>query len=83
MFYNYSNLEYINLINFTEKSFFNVNNMLDFFPDNIIVCLNENSNKIITKININCYTRDFSDNWKIKQKNKVNKKEYVMTIIMI
>ena len=70
MFYNYSNLEYINLINFTEKSSLNVNNMFDYFPDNIIVCLNENNYKIVAKININCYTRDFSDNWKINKKRK-------------
>ena len=58
MFYN-SNLEYINLTNFTKKSSLNLNNMLDYFPDNIVVCLNENSNKIKTKIeNINCYTID-------------------------
>jgi len=45
--------------------------MLDYFPDNIVVCLNENSNKIKTKIeNINCYTIDWSNNWKIKQKRK-------------
>ena len=74
MFYNCSNLEYINLINFSEKSLTAVAYMFDFVPDNIVVCINENSNKILSQIkNKNCYTIDCSDNWKIKQKKIVNK----------
>ena len=75
MFYNCSNLEYINLINFTENSLTDYNNMFDLVPDNIVVCINENSNKILPQIkNKKCYTIDCSDNWKIKQKKIVNKK---------
>ena len=48
--------------------------MFYLVPDNIVVCINENSNKILPQIkDKNCYTIDCSDNWKIKQKKIVNK----------
>jgi len=74
IFYNCSNLEYINLINFKEKSNTSVEGIFDYVPDNVLICLNEKSNKILAQIkNITCYTIDCSYNWKIKQKKIVNK----------
>ena len=43
-------------------------------PVNIVICLNENSNKIKENLmNKMCYTINCSDDWKINQKNLVNK----------
>ena len=74
MFYRCIKLEYINLKNFIEKDSLNVTNIFKNVPDNIVACLNENSNKIKKEITNNtCYTLDCSDNWKINQKKIVNK----------
>ena len=44
--------------------------------ENIVICLNKNSSKILSTIkNIKCYTIDCSDNWEIEQKRIVNKND--------
>ena len=75
MFSGCKNLEYINLQNFKENSSLSINSSIfNKVPDNIVVCLNQNSNKILKEIKkINCYNLDCSDNWKIEQKKRVNK----------
>ena len=74
MFSGCSSLEYINLNNFIEKDDLNFSNIFNNVPNNVVVCLNENSNKIKKELQaINCYTIDCSDNWKINQKKLVNK----------
>ena len=51
-----------------------MDSIFDYVPDNVIVCLNEKSNKILKKLeNKLCYTLDCSDDWKTKQKKIVNK----------
>ena len=68
-------LSYINLKNFIENISLSVNNIFDLIQDNVIVCLNNNSKKLLEEIfKINCYTIDCSDNWQIKQKKKVDKR---------
>ena len=68
------NLEYINLKNFIEKESLSLSSLFQEVPDNIVVCLNENSNKILSELkNKGCYTIDCSDEWKTKQKKIVNK----------
>ena len=43
--------------------------MFDFVPGNIVVCMNENSKKILPQIKSKtCYITDCSNNWKMKQK---------------
>ena len=74
MFSGCSQLEYINLKNFTENSLSSFSNIFGNVPENIVACLNENSDKILGRIKEkNCYTLDCSDNWKINQKKLVNK----------
>ena len=81
MFFGCSKLEYINL-----KNFIGINSHLfldNFFdvPDNVVLCLNENSTKILQEIqNKNCYTLDCSDDWKINQKKLVNKTDICFDI---
>ena len=68
-----SKLQYINLKNFRENDSLTVDSFLTDIPNNIVVCLNEHSNKIKQKINEkNCYTIDCSDNWEINKKNLVD-----------
>ena len=80
MFSGCSKLEYINLSNFIESNQLSVGNIFYVFnalPDNIVVCLNENSNLIYQEIiKKNCYTLDCSDNWQLKQKKKVVKNNF-------
>ena len=74
MFSGCSNLEYINLKNFIENDSLSANSIFDQVPDNVVICLNNNSNIILTKIKEKaCYTIDCSDNWKTEQKKVVNK----------
>ena len=74
LFGNCPKLEYINIKNFIENDNLTIPNMFFNVPDNIVVCLDESSNKIRKEImNRNCYTFDCSDNWKIIQKKRINK----------
>ena len=74
MFSGCSKLEYINLKNFSQKVLSDIEYIFAAIQDNIVLCLNENSDIIKQKIMAkNCYTFDCSDNWKINQKKKVNK----------
>ena len=77
MFYYCLKLEYINLNIFTEISLPTASstyNMFNKVPDNVVVCLNQNSNKIKKEImNKNCYSIDCTDNWELNQKKLVNK----------
>ena len=69
-----SQLEYINLKNFIENTSLAVAGIFNNIPDNVAVCLNEESSKLLGEItNKNCYTIDCSDNWKINQKKIVTK----------
>ena len=74
MFKGCSKLEYINLKNFKETNLRYYPDIFENVPDNIVVCLNDNSNIIKQQImDKTCYTIDCSDNWKINKKKKVNK----------
>ena len=76
MFKGCSKLEYINLKNFKETNLRYYPDIFKNVPDNIVVCLNDNSNIIKQQImDKTCYTIDCSDNWKINKKKKVNKKD--------
>ena len=69
-----SNLEYVNLKNFREESISTKEDIFNQVPDNIVVCLNNDSNIILSQIQQkDCYTIDCSDNWEINQKKIVNK----------
>ena len=72
MFSSCYKLEYINLNNFIENDSLNTYDMFSSVPENIVVCLNENSNKIKENLMRKmCYTINCSDDWKINQKNLV------------
>ena len=74
MFSDCSNLEYINLKNFKEKNGLKTSGIFENVPDNVVVCLHENHNRIFPELmKKNCYTLDCSDNWKINQKKIINK----------
>ena len=73
MFKGCESLEYINLKNFIEKDSVSTKDIFNGVPENVVICLNENSDKILSQIkNKTCYTIDCSDNWKMKQKKIVN-----------
>ena len=79
MFKGCFNLTYINIKNFNEINLIAgyYSNIFENIPDNAIICLNANNNKniILSQIqNINCYTIDCTDDWKLKEKKIVNKK---------
>ena len=82
MFSNCSKLEYINLKKFIEYNSLNATNIFNNISDNIVLCLNENSNnKILKELEkINCYTLDCSENWEINQKKKANRTDICFDI---
>ena len=73
MFYNCSSLKYINLKNFTENKLNSVSNIFGLVPDNVIICLNENSNKIKSQIESKNHIKDCSECGNIREKKIVNK----------
>ena len=76
MFYDCINLEYINMYNFGAKESVNATDMLANVTDNIVICVNEDNytrSIIFAQIkNINCYTKDCSNDWKSNQKKIIN-----------
>ena len=72
--FNYcSKLEYINLKNFIENNSLIVSDIFKNIPNNLVVCLNENSNKIKQEImNKKCYSINCSDNWEINKKKSIS-----------
>ena len=66
MFQGCSKLEYINLKNFNENSLNQYDNMFAGVPKNVVICINVNRNKILSKLgeNSGCYIRDCSGDWK-------------------
>ena len=75
MFSGSSRLSYINLKNFVENSSLTISNIFSGIPENVVICLNNNNNKLLSEIiKINCYTIDCSDNWGKNRKNIVNKR---------
>ena len=75
MFSGCSSLEYINLKNFIENELLTIDKIFEQVPENVVVCLNDNSNSILSAINNKaCHTTDCSENWEIEQKKIVNKK---------
>ena len=73
MFSGCNNLEYINLKNFNEKQLTSNNDMFVNVPSNVVVYMNENNAKILSKLpNKNCRTIDCSDDWKLKQKKIID-----------
>jgi len=74
MFNGCSNLRYINLKNVIENDYLSVNSIFDEVPENVLVCLNNNSEKIKSKIlEKSCYSSSCSDQWETEQKTIVNK----------
>ena len=74
MFQGCLGLEYINLKYFIENFSLSVDSIFSKVPNNVIVCLNENSTKILAKIKEkNKYSIDCSECWRIKEKKTVNK----------
>ena len=73
-FSNCVNLGYIYLNNFIETQLLSAENIFNEIPDNVVICLNDNSDKILSEIiKKKCYTIDCSDSLEIKQKKLVNK----------
>ena len=75
MFYYSPNLEYINLNNFITSSLEKVNHCaFSLISENPVVCINEKDDFLISLLqeDINCYTIDCSNDWKSKQKKKMN-----------
>ena len=74
MFSGCSSLEYINLYNFREMNSVDAIQFFQNIPDNVVVCINENNNRIINELKTkSLYTIDCSSNWKINQKRIINK----------
>ena len=68
MFNGCSQLIYLNLKNFIENNSLEITEIFDKIPDNLVICLNENSNKILNQIKTKkCYNIDCSDNF-VKKK---------------
>ena len=74
MFFLSPNLEYINLNNFNTSSLENFDFAFSKISDNPVVCMNEKNDFLLSLLqeDINCYTIDCSNNWKSKQKKKIN-----------
>ena len=79
IFFGCEKLEYINLKNFVESESNEFQSYyLDMFynvPENVVVCINENTtkNKIFPQIQKKaCYVIDCTDDWKSKQKGIIN-----------
>ena len=78
-----SKLEYINLKNFQENNSLDASYIFDSVPENIVACLNELSDKILTELkNKICYTIDCSFNWEINQKMMSDKNECIRTNVI-
>ena len=76
MFSNCSRLSYLNLKNFIENDSLEVTDIFAEVPDNIVVCLNENSNIIFNEIQKKkFYSIDCSDNASQKNIKKTAKEE--------
>ena len=75
MFYSCSQLIFLNLKNFIENNSLDITNIFNVIPDNIVICLNENSNKILTQISqkkcfsINCSYEMKANNYSNCYKN--------------
>ena len=68
MFKGCSQLTYLNLKNFIENNSLLVQNIFSGVPDNIVICLNENSNNILNQTkNKKCFNIDCSDNYNPKK----------------
>ena len=68
MFYNCTNLQYINLSNFEVSSSTSTNYMFDLTPENLVICLNNNSQIIMNLIaQKQCSNIDCSNNWRENQ----------------
>ena len=75
LFHNCINLEYININKFTDEALNDTTDMFNNLPNNIIVCINPNSNnqKIIQELNKKKYFYiDCSDDWKSNKKQMIN-----------
>ena len=74
MFLNCKNLEYINALSYNENYDLVLNNILDYVPENVVICINEGYNvgklKEIIKSK-SCALIDCSGNWKSLQKKIV------------
>ena len=65
-------LEYIHLKNFIENDSLDTLDIFKSVPENVVVCLNENSNKVKQSLmNKLCPSFDCLDDWKKNQKKKV------------
>ena len=75
LFNSCTNLEYINIYNFNEYELNDITGMFNNVPENIVICLNENTTckYILPKIRKKkCYIIDCSNDWKSKQKKIIN-----------
>ena len=69
-------LQYINLKNFLENMLIFYSNIFNNVPNNIVVCINESNNNIISQLaNKICYVNYCLDDWQSKQKKLINGKE--------
>ena len=71
LFNSCTNLEYINIYNFNEYELIETTGMFNNVPENIVICLNENTTckYILPEIRKKkCYIIDCSNDWKSKQK---------------
>ena len=70
-----TNLEYINLTNFDETNLVKLDDMFKEVPENVVICINENSNeqKILSQLNNKkCLIIDCTKDWKSKQKKLID-----------
>ena len=70
MFHGSHNLEYINMEKIKEYNHSNPYDMFDYFPENIVYCINETNAPIISSFlkDKTCSINYCQDNWKEKQK---------------
>ena len=73
MFGGCTNLEYINLQNFDESQLVEYDEMFEYVPNNIVICININCEKIRSKLkDQSCYNIDCTNNWKLGQNKLKN-----------
>ena len=82
MFYDCQNLQYIDFYLYNESLIVNLNKILDYTPENIIVCLNENNNIDLFKSSI--LKKNYSliycgDDWKDKQIQILENYTYILS----
>ena len=72
MFYQCSNLEYINLKNFEETKLIGHSSMFSVLKENVVICINKNNINILETFKPNCYKIYCGDDWESNQVKLIN-----------